>query len=112
MKVLPLHIRDTDSDVPCPSLPFIEVINKQKQSKRKTKVPNKKQVSHSAVDVDENQSIGPNSDSTETSTEESNKLEENNSEEDIFDSVEHLWDENRQLKSSLKILDGSLVTIT
>ena len=29
-----------------------------------------------------------------------------------FDSVEHLWDENRQLKSSLKILDGSLVTIT
>ena len=88
------------------------MINKQKQSKRKTKVPNKKQVSHSAVDVDENQSIDPNSDSTETSTEESNKLEEDNAEEDIFDSVEHLWDENRQLKSSFKILDGSLVTIT
>ena len=55
--------------------------------------------------------MGLNSDSTETSTKESNKLEEDNSEEDIFDSVEHLWDENHQLKSSRKILDGSLVTI-
>ena len=68
-------------------MPFIEAINKQKQSKRKTKVPNKKQVSHSAVDVDENQSIGSNSDSTEISAEESNKLEEDNSEEDIFDKI-------------------------
>ena len=84
------HVRDTYSDVPCPSLPFIEAINKQRQSKKKTKVPKKKQVSHPVVGVDDDQSMGLNSDFTETSTEESNKLEEDNSEEDIFDSVEHL----------------------
>ena len=32
--------------------------------------------------------------------------------EDIFDSVEHLWEENSALKSSLNTLENSLLTIT
>ena len=41
----------------------------------------------------------------------SNKLAEETNNNDLLDSIGNLWDENQQLKSSVELLDKSLVNV-
>ena len=102
-------ISENKTDAVCPSKEFIGVLNKTQSLPNRNATKPKEEASKHVEKTDKR---------TSPDTDNSNKKDESvdiindEDDEDIFYSVEHLWEENSALKSSLNTLENSLLTIT